>query len=75
MVAGLIRREDQSAEGAKKADLEADQAMDWLRKAMAAGYRDAAHMAKDTDLDSLRQRPDFVALVAELAAASKTDKK
>ena len=32
-----------------------------------AGYQDAAHMAKDTDLDPLRSRDDFKKLLAELA--------
>jgi hypothetical protein len=42
--------------------------MDRLRKAVAAGYRNAAHMDKDTDLDVLRSRPDFVTLMAEMAS-------
>ena len=35
-------------------------------KAVKAGYRDAAHMKKDTDLDPLREREDFKKLLAEL---------
>jgi len=31
-----------------------------------AGYKDAAHMKKDTDLDALRERDDFKKLFAEL---------
>jgi len=34
----------------------------------AAGYTNAAHIAKDTDLDALRDREDFKKLVAELEA-------
>jgi eukaryotic-like serine/threonine-protein kinase len=49
----------------------ADRAMELLRKAVKAGYKDAAHMAKDTDLDSLRGREDFKKLMAELGAAKK----
>jgi serine/threonine protein kinase/tetratricopeptide (TPR) repeat protein len=45
----------------------ADRAMDLLHRAVQAGYRDAAHMAKDTDLDPLRGRDDFKKLLAELA--------
>ena len=44
----------------------ADQAMDLLRKAVKAGWNDAAHMAKDTDLDPLRGRDDFKQLIESL---------
>ncbi len=44
----------------------ADWAMEMLRKAVKAGYKDAAHMAKDMDLDPLRDRADFKKLLAEL---------
>jgi tetratricopeptide (TPR) repeat protein len=37
----------------------ADRAMSVLRQAVADGYRNAAHMKKDTDLDPLRDRADF----------------
>ena len=42
--------------------------MEILHKAVKAVYKDAAHMAKDTDLDSLRVREDPVApgLLAEM---------
>lgn len=39
-----------------------------LRRAAAAGYKDADHLAKDTDLDPLRQREDFRKLLADLRA-------
>jgi serine/threonine protein kinase len=45
---------------------DADQAMAWLTKAVAAGWTDTAHMKNDTDLDSLRDREDFRKLVAQL---------
>ena len=44
-----------------------DAAMKSLRDAVSKGYKRVAHMKKDTDLDSLRQRDDFQKLVAELA--------
>jgi serine/threonine protein kinase/Flp pilus assembly protein TadD len=44
----------------------ADRAMEFLRKAVNAGFKDAANMAKDTDLDPLREREDFKKLIAEL---------
>jgi len=61
----IAKAEDRS----KQADL----AMDWLQQAVAAGYKDVAHMKKDTDLDPLREREDFKKLMAELEA--KADKK
>jgi hypothetical protein len=45
-----------------------DKAMAALRQAIRNGYKDAAHMKKDTDLDPLRGREDFKKLVAELEA-------
>jgi tetratricopeptide (TPR) repeat protein len=53
----------------------ADRAMELLHKAVQAGWKDAAHMAKDSDLDSLRDREDFKKLMGELQAAAKTPKK
>jgi tetratricopeptide (TPR) repeat protein len=44
----------------------AARAMELLRQAVAEGYKDAAHMRMDTDLDTLRQRDDFHKLLAEL---------
>jgi hypothetical protein len=75
LVAWMIRDQDRSAEGAKQSDIEADLAMDWLRKAVAAGYRDSVYMAKDADIDVLRNRPDFIKLMAELADEPKKDEK
>jgi eukaryotic-like serine/threonine-protein kinase len=45
----------------------ADRAMDTLRRAVAAGYRDRAHMQVDTDLDALRDRDDFKLLLLDVA--------
>jgi hypothetical protein len=45
-----------------------DAAMKILRDAVSKGYRDAAKLKKDTDLEPLRQREDFQKLVAELEA-------
>ena len=53
----------------------ADQAMAMLRDAVAKGYKDVADMKKDTDLDPLRQREDFKALVAELEQQAKNKTK
>jgi len=44
----------------------ADRAMELLHEAIKAGYKNASHIAKDTDLDSLRDREDFKKVLAEL---------
>jgi serine/threonine-protein kinase len=49
----------------------ADRAVALLRRAVAKGWKDAAHMKKDTDLDPLRSRDDFKKLLAELEAKAK----
>jgi serine/threonine protein kinase/tetratricopeptide (TPR) repeat protein len=53
---------------------EADLAMQWLKKAMAAGFEDAARIKTDTDLDALRGRADFKQLLAGLEAAKEKKK-
>lgn len=40
--------------------------MELLHEAIKAGYKNASHIAKDTDLDSLRDREDFKKVLAEL---------
>jgi hypothetical protein len=40
-----------------------------LRQWFARGYADVAHMLKDSDLDPLRRRPDYAALLWDLADA------
>jgi hypothetical protein len=47
-------------------DKRAVRAVGLLRQAVARGYRNVAHMKRDTDLESLRARADFRQLVAEL---------
>jgi tetratricopeptide (TPR) repeat protein/tRNA A-37 threonylcarbamoyl transferase component Bud32 len=44
----------------------ADKAMEVLRRAVAAGYRNVDQMGINTDLDPLRQREDFQKLFEEL---------
>ena len=70
ITAAAIRASDKSPQGAKQADAEADRAMAWLKKAVAAGLNNASHMAADHDLDDLRGREDFKALVAGLKASA-----
>jgi len=70
ITAAAIRASDKSPQGAKQADAEADRAMAWLKRAVAAGFNSASHMAADHDLDDLRGREDFKALVAGLKASA-----
>jgi tetratricopeptide (TPR) repeat protein len=59
-----------SADRNKQADL----AMECLKKAVAAGYKDLALIKKDTDLNSLRSREDFKKLLAKLEGAKESEK-
>jgi hypothetical protein len=54
---GLTAAEGQSA---------AERAMQWLQRAVAAGYRNVAIMRSDHDLDPLRSRRDFQLLMMDL---------
>ena len=46
----------------------AARAVELLRQAVAKGWDDRIHMAFDTDLDPVRHRPDYQALLAEMRA-------
>jgi len=70
VTAAVIRAMDRSPGAALQADDQADRAVAWLRKAIAAGYNNVANMKRDTDLDALRDRADFKVLVAGLEAAA-----
>jgi tetratricopeptide (TPR) repeat protein len=63
VTAAVLRAADRFPTGDKQADAEADRAMAWLKQAVAAGYKDAAHIKQDKDLDALRDRADFTKLV------------
>src|SRR5262249_25722210 len=66
LLSGVAARPDSglsSAEG----QAEADRALHWLRQALAAGYRVAGLMQRDTDLDPLRSRPDSQLLMMDEA--------
>lgn len=75
MAAAVLRATDKSPQAAKQADTSADQAMAWLKQAVAASYKDIAQMKKDADVDALRIRADFRELTAKLEAGVETDKK
>jgi serine/threonine protein kinase len=48
-----------------------DAAMKLLREAVGKGFKNVAHVKKDTDLDPLRRRDDFRKLVTELEEKGK----
>jgi Zn-dependent protease len=45
-----------------------DQALEWIIRAIGAGYRDLESLQKDPDLDLLRDRPEFVNALKTLPA-------
>jgi serine/threonine protein kinase len=59
ITSAVVRAFDKSASAPKEADREADQAMQWLKQAIGAGYQDVDHIANDDNFDSLRNREDF----------------
>jgi serine/threonine protein kinase/tetratricopeptide (TPR) repeat protein len=70
----LLAEKDAQLVEAKRKELAqnyADRAMTMLRRAVARGYKDVAHMKKDADLDALRGREDYKKLIAELEARQK----
>jgi hypothetical protein len=49
-----------------QAEAEVDRAMAWLTQAVGAGYKSAAQLKQDKDLNALRDRGDFTKLVKKL---------
>jgi Zn-dependent protease len=47
----------------------ADEALSWIERAVEMGYRDAKAMASDSDLETLRSRPEFEAICGRLREA------
>jgi serine/threonine protein kinase/tetratricopeptide (TPR) repeat protein len=68
VTAAVIRATDRSPGAAKGVGAEADRAMAWLGKAVAAGYKDVAQLKDDKDLIAVRGRADFQELLAKLEA-------
>ena len=75
VTASVIRANDKARDSARQVNAEADRAMIWLKKSVAAGFKDAAHIKKDKDLDALRDRADFQELLGQLQAGSSKDPK
>jgi tetratricopeptide (TPR) repeat protein len=69
VTAAALRAADESPAGVKQAEGEADRAMAWLERAVAAGFCKALLLAEDHDLDALRQRSDFKELLARVSTA------
>jgi hypothetical protein len=75
VTAAVVRASDKSESATRAAAAEADQAMAWLKQAVAAGYSNIENMKTDKDLDSLRERMDFRRLLAALEANRQKDKR
>jgi hypothetical protein len=78
VTAAVMEKTPANTPGADSARLskgEADRAMNWLKQAVAAGYKDVTKLKKDTDLDALREREDFKKLIADLEAKVGAEKK
>jgi hypothetical protein len=60
-----------SPDAARQATIEADRAVAWLKKAIAAGYNDAESMKTEKDLLILHDRPDFRNLLADIESKRK----
>jgi WD40 repeat protein/serine/threonine protein kinase/tetratricopeptide (TPR) repeat protein len=58
-----------SAGVTEKRDAFAGLAVEYLRQAVQEGWKDEAHIAKDIDLESLRDRPDFQELLRSMVDA------
>ena len=69
VTAAILKDANPSGAGLDRhANDEADLAMAWLVKALAAGFNDKDRLAKSKDFDSVRDRADFRKLIAELEA-------
>ena len=63
------------AERSKQVRAYVDRALELLRQAVAKGFRNAAHMKQDKDLDRLRSHPEFQKLLTELEAKTQPEVK
>jgi serine/threonine protein kinase len=73
-VTAAVIRAGGKPSAATQADAEADRALAWLKQAVASGYKEAAHMKEDKDLDALRDRADFRKLLSDLESAADKQK-
>jgi eukaryotic-like serine/threonine-protein kinase len=62
--AAVLRTADKSPAATQQAAADDVQALAFIKQSIAAGFKNAAHMQKDKDLDTLRGREDFKKIVA-----------
>jgi tetratricopeptide (TPR) repeat protein len=74
VTARVLRATAKGPDADKQANAEADRAMEWLRKALTAGYDNVGRIKKDRDLRALRQRTDFKKLLADLMRVDEQDR-
>jgi tetratricopeptide (TPR) repeat protein len=60
-----------AADRDRRAQEEGDRAIHWLREAVATGYRNLAHLKSNKDFDALRDRADFIRLLAEMESGAR----
>jgi hypothetical protein len=72
----LVENDPQADAGRRQqqARFYGEQALAMLHTAVAKGYKDAANLKEDTDLDPLRGRDDFKKLLGEVEAAKPEQK-
>jgi hypothetical protein len=68
---GAAKQAKSPVAGAPGSENLAEEALALLKQAVAKGFKNAAHMKQDKDLDALRARVDFQKLLAKLEAAKK----
>jgi hypothetical protein len=69
LCAGAAKQAKSPAAGAPGSEKLTEEALALLKQAVAKGFKNAAHMKQDKDLDALRARVDFQELLAKLEAA------
>jgi serine/threonine-protein kinase len=69
MLAGLAGRAGSGVSGAEGHE-EAGRSMEWLRRAVAMGYRNRIQLGLESALDPLRSRDDFQLLLRDMAMPS-----
>jgi hypothetical protein len=71
LCAGAAKQAKSPVAGAPGSEKLTEEALALLKQAVAKGFKNAAHMKQDKDLDALRARVDFQKLLAKLEAAKK----
>src|SRR5262249_25557634 len=66
VAADVLKKSERTPEANNRAEKQADQAVDWLVKALAAGFNDKDRLAKSKDFDAVRDRVEFRELIANL---------